>query len=185
MGKRFALLDRDGTLIVERSYLAAPEEVELLPKAAAGLQRFAECGWGRLLLTNQSGVGRGYFDLAAVEAVHRRMLELLRQAGASLDGIYICPHAPEDGCDCRKPRPGLAMRAAAEWRFDLRASVVVGDKASDVCLGKAIGARTILVRTGYGEAELAGGVEPDWVAGDLEEAAELAVTASPAAGDGR
>ncbi len=188
MPRRFVLLDRDGTLIVERNYLAAPEGVELLPDAAAGLRRFAGSGWGRLLLTNQSGVGRGYFDMAAVEAVHRRMLELLAREGASLDGVYVCPHAPEDGCDCRKPRPGLALRAAAEWHFDPRAAVVIGDKAGDIDLGKAIGAKTILVRTGYGEAELSrGAVQPDWVAGGLEEAAELAIagTRSNVAADER
>jgi D-glycero-D-manno-heptose 1,7-bisphosphate phosphatase len=104
------------------------------------------------------------------------MLELLAQAGASLEGIYVCPHAPLDGCDCRKPRPGLALRAAADWQFDPRAAVVIGDKAGDIDLGRAIGARTILVRTGYGETELSrGGVRPDWVAADLEEAAELAI----------
>ena len=104
------------------------------------------------------------------------MLQLLARAGASLDGIYVCPHAPEDGCDCRKPRPGMALRAAADWHFDPRTAVVIGDKASDIGLGRAIGAKTILVRTGYGEAELAqGGVRPDWVAKDLTEAAELAI----------
>ncbi|MGP8248290.1 MAG: D-glycero-alpha-D-manno-heptose-1,7-bisphosphate 7-phosphatase [Bryobacteraceae bacterium] len=182
--RRFVLLDRDGTLIVERNYLAAPEGVELLPHAAAGLERLGESGWGRLLLTNQSGVGRGYFDLAAVRAVHRRLLELLARQGASLEGIYVCPHVPEDGCDCRKPRPGLALRAAADWRFDPRTAVVIGDKASDIDLGKAIGALTILVRTGYGETELSrGDVRPDWVANDLEEAAELAILKTDGAGD--
>jgi histidinol-phosphate phosphatase family protein len=179
----FVLLDRDGTLIVERGYLANPEGVELLPNAAAGLERLGDSGWVRLLLTNQSGVGRGYFDRAAVEAVHRRMLELLARAGASLEGVYVCPHAPEDGCDCRKPLPGLALRAASEWRFDPRTAVVIGDKASDIDLGKAIGAKTILVRTGYGETELARGVvRPDWVANDLKEAAELAIAESSAGG---
>jgi D-glycero-D-manno-heptose 1,7-bisphosphate phosphatase len=169
---------------VERNYLAAPEGVELLPNAAAGLQRLRESGWGRLLLTNQSGVGRGYFDLAAVAAVHRRMLELLAQSGASLEGIYVCPHAPEDGCDCRKPRPGLALRAAADWQFDPRTAVVIGDKACDIDLGRAIGAQTILVRTGYGETALSrGGVRPDWVANDLEEAAQLAIAETAGAGD--
>lgn len=172
---RFVLLDRDGTLIVEKNYLAAPEGVELLPRAAAGLRRLADSGWGRLLLTNQSGVARGYFDLAAVDAVHRRLLELLAQAGTSLDGIYICPHAPEDGCDCRKPRPGMALQAAADWHFDPRTAVVIGDKASDIGLGRAIGAKTILVRTGYGATELAGGIRADCVANDLAEAAELAI----------
>src|SRR5512142_2196462 len=91
---RFVILDRDGTLIVEKNYLCDPEQVELLPGAAEGLRRFAGLGWGRLVITNQSGVGRRYFDLSAVDAVHRRMHELLARAGAAVDGIYVCPHAP-------------------------------------------------------------------------------------------
>lgn len=168
------ILDRDGTLIAERHYLSDPEDVELLPNAAAGLRLFEEMGWGRVLVTNQSGVGRKYFDGKCVEAVHGRMRALLAEDGASLDGIYVCPHAPEDNCACRKPKPALVLQAAAEWDFDVRESVVIGDKACDIDLGRALGATTILVRTGYGAEQLTSGeARPDFVIGDLTEAADL------------
>jgi histidinol phosphatase-like enzyme len=109
-----------------------------------------------------------------LEQIHARMKELLRSEGAAVRAIYVCPHQPDDGCDCRKPAPGLARWAAEEFRANLSGSFVVGDKACDIDLGKAVGAKTILVRTGYGaQLEREGAVQPDWVAKDLPEAAEL------------
>jgi D-sedoheptulose 7-phosphate isomerase len=172
--KRFIILDRDGTIIVERSYLSDPAGVELLPCAAEGLRRMESLDWGRLVVTNQSGIGRGYFDRKSVDEIHARMIELLRQAGTGIDAIYVCPHAPEDGCGCRKPGTALVLRAAAEWGFDPARSVVIGDKAGDVQLARALGARSILVRTGYGEEQLKQGLaQPDFVAENLLSAAEI------------
>ena len=172
MGPRgAALLDRDGTLIVERDYLSDPEGVELLPGAAAGLRRMREMGLALVVVTNQSGVGRGYFTEASLRAVHERMESLLAREGVRLDGIYHCPHAPDDGCDCRKPATGLAERAARELGFALARSAVIGDKGSDVALARALGVPAVLVTTGYGARELAAGAEPDAVAADLLEAA--------------
>jgi D-glycero-D-manno-heptose 1,7-bisphosphate phosphatase len=170
--RRFALLDRDGTLNAEKCYLASPDELELLPGTAAGLRHLARLGLGLVVVTNQSGVGRGYFQQSVVDAVHVRLRELLQQEGVILDGIFVCPHTGEDGCDCRKPKPGLALLAAEQLGFDSATAFVIGDKACDVELGRAIGATTILVRTGYGaQTEANGQTKADFVVGDLQEAA--------------
>ena len=169
--------DRDGTLIEERNYLADPQGVALLPGAAEAVRRAREAGYLAVVLTNQSGVGRGYFTMNEVEAVNRRLGELLAAEGAQLDGIYVCPHAPEDGCDCRKPRTGLVARAARELAMDLAGSWVIGDKAADVELARNAGMRSVLVETGYGASagegprRMADFVAPDvlaaveWIAG--------------------
>jgi len=167
----FVLLDRDGTLNVERNYLSDPEQLELIPGAAAALKRLRDLGYGLVVVTNQSGVGRGYFTLEAVERVHERLRALLAAEGASVDGIYICPHAPDQDCDCRKPLPGMALQARAEFGFDPAQAIVIGDKKVDVDLGRAIGATSILVRTGWGaDAEKAGDSQPDAVVDDLPAA---------------
>jgi D-glycero-D-manno-heptose 1,7-bisphosphate phosphatase len=171
MARRFVLLDRDGTLNVERHYLADPEQVELLPGVIPGLRLLQTHDLGLVVLTNQSGLARGYFDRAALAAVHARLRHLLAEAGIDLAAIHVCPHGPDDGCTCRKPAPGLALAAAAEHGFDLAQSFVIGDKGSDVELGRAVGATTILVRTGYGEHALQAGVTADHVAADLLDAA--------------
>lgn len=174
--KRFVILDRDGTLIVERNYLSSPDGVELLANAAVGLRRFKELGWGRLIVTNQSGIGRGYFTWDVVDAIHTQMKALFARHGAEIDGIYVCPHAPEDDCDCRKPRTGLVRKAAADWGFDPSDCLFVGDKACDVELGRALGGSTILVLTGYGKEHYQSGLaHPDFVVRDLNEAVDVAL----------
>jgi phosphoheptose isomerase len=146
----------------------------LLPNAAAGLRAFRRMGFGLVVVTNQSGVGRRFFTAATVGGIHRRMTELLGQEGVELDGIFFCPHVPSDVCSCRKPEPGLVLEAAAKLDFDPAECVVVGDKECDVELGRRVGARTVLVKTGYGARHLADGLaRPDLVAADLKEAAEL------------
>jgi D-glycero-D-manno-heptose 1,7-bisphosphate phosphatase len=171
--RRFVLLDRDGTVIVERNYLSDLDQVELIPGAADALRRLAARGLGLVLVTNQSGIGRGYFDEARLAEIHRRLIGLLRAEGARLDGIYVCPHHPDQACACRKPRTALAMRAAEELGFDPAACFVVGDTASDVELGRALGATTLLVRTGHGAAALANGeASADYVVADLAAAAD-------------
>ena len=132
-------------------------------------------GLGLVIVTNQSAVGRGYFDMARLEEIHGRLRELLAAENIELEGIYVCPHTPEDGCGCRKPLPGLLLQAAQELGFDPAEALVIGDKPCDIELGQAVGATTILVRTGYGtEHEAAGTVRPDHVADDLAAAAEVA-----------
>lgn len=172
-GKRFAVLDRDGTIIVERNYLSDPEQVELIANAAAGLRRFRELGFGLVAVTNQSGVGRGYFSMETAGRVHARMIELLAREGATLDGIYVCPHAPEEACECRKPKSGLVLQAAADLQFDPSDCIYIGDKASDVELGQRLGGVGVLVLTGYGKEHHESGLaHPDFVVADLLEAAD-------------
>jgi D-glycero-D-manno-heptose 1,7-bisphosphate phosphatase len=169
--RRFVLLDRDGTINVERHYLSRPAQVELLPGALEGLRSLRRLGLGLAVVTNQSGVGRGYFDESALDAVHERLRDLLQAGGVELDGVYSCPHLPADGCGCRKPQPGLARLAAADLGFDPSEAFVIGDKPCDVELGRRLGAATLLVRTGYGNRYPVGAVRPDHVADDLADAA--------------
>jgi D-glycero-D-manno-heptose 1,7-bisphosphate phosphatase len=173
-GRRFVVLDRDGTLIVERHYLSHPDQVELLSGAGAGLRRLRELGCGLVLVTNQSAIGRGFFDEARLELIHGRLRDLLQAERVRLDAIYFCPHTPDDGCACRKPRAGMIETAAHDLNFDPRLSFVIGDNECDVELGRRVGATTILVRTGYGmKVASETKVHPDYVVDDLAETAQL------------
>jgi histidinol-phosphate phosphatase family protein len=171
--RRFVLLDRDGTLIEERHYLSDPGGVVLTAGAGQALRRLVGRGLGLVVVTNQSAVGRGFFDFARLDAIHEALANRLAEEGIALDGVFACPHRPEDDCACRKPRTALVERASAELAFDPAEAFVVGDKASDLELGRRLGARTILVRTGYGRETEAAGGSPDHVADDLRGAADF------------
>lgn len=172
--RRFVLLDRDGTVIEELGHLSDPEGVRLLPGAAEALRELKGLGLGLALMTNQSAVGRGMIDAAGLDLIHRRMVRLLENEGVILDGIYVCPHTPEDGCECRKPKLGLLREAEQELGLEPAQSFMIGDKALDVEFGKAAGAITFLVRTGYGaEVEERGQAAPDYVVDDLVGAARI------------
>ena len=174
MRRGVVVLDRDGTINVERHYLADPAQVELLAGAAEGLRHLRDLGLELIVVTNQSGVGRGYFTEDTLAAIHARLVECLAAEGVELGGIYVCPHVPADGCRCRKPGPGLLEQAARERGFEPRAAFVIGDKASDIELGRRAGSTTLLVRTGYGsEVAGAGDVIADHVVEDLREAARV------------
>lgn len=160
------LLDRDGTVLVHRAYLSDPEEVELVPGAAAALVSAKLAGWGLVVVSNQSGVGRGLFTMQAVQAVNERMKERLASEGAELDGIYVCPDHPDKPDSCRKPGPGMAHRAAAEHGFDLAQSVVVGDNEPDILLANGLGVPAVLVMTGHADP---GKGKPDFVIPSLAE----------------
>ena len=168
--RRFVVLDRDGTLIEEREYLSDPDRVRLLAGVAPALRELRQMGYGLVVITNQSGIGRGFFDRAQLQRVHQRLGELLQAEGVYLDALYVCPHAPEDGCACRKPKLGLLQKAAEDLGFDMASSIVIGDKTSDIEMGGMAGAVTFLVRTGYG-AQVAGEVTADYVVDDLAGAA--------------
>jgi D-glycero-D-manno-heptose 1,7-bisphosphate phosphatase len=172
--RRFVLLDRDGTINDQLDYVLEPGQLRLIPGAAHALRELRSLDLGLVVVTNQSPVGRGWITLEQLDAIHDRLSELLAAEGAGVDAYYACPHGPGDGCDCRKPAPGLALRAAAEHGFDLTEAFVVGDYRSDVEMGRRVGARTLLVRTGYGREELdAAAPFADHVVADLAEAAAI------------
>lgn len=167
------VLDRDGTIIDECSYLSDPDQVKLLPGAAEALRRLKGMGLGLAVVTNQSAVGRGFFSEQRLKEIHQRLGEILKSEGIQLDGLYYCPHKPEDECWCRKPGIGLMKQASDELGFDLGGSFVIGDKMSDIEMGQHAGAVTFLVRTGYGtQAAADPAVAADHVVADLVEAAE-------------
>lgn len=145
------LLDRDGTIIEDAEYLSDPNGIRLLPGATEGLLQLQEAGLTLAVVSNQSGVARGYFDSEAVHVVNRALDDMLRAANISIAGWYFCPHGPDDDCACRKPRPGLVEQAASQLNIDLARSWVIGDKPSDALLAQAVGARGILVLTGEGK----------------------------------
>lgn len=172
--RRFVLLDRDGTIIVERRYLSDPEGVELLPGVVSGLRQLSRMGLGLVVITNQSGIGRGFFDETRLALIHQRLYELLAAEQVWLDGIYSCPHIPEDKCSCRKPQTSLLTQAAIHLDFDPQTTFVIGDKPCDVELGQRVGATTFLVRTGYGAQVAAEAlVTPDYIVDDVREAARV------------
>jgi D-glycero-D-manno-heptose 1,7-bisphosphate phosphatase len=164
-------VDRDGTLIEEVGYLDRVERVELYPWTIDALRALNRAGFRIVLVSNQSGVARGFFPEAVVEAVHRHMADLLAAGGARIDAYYYCPHHPDGkvaryavACECRKPSPALVQRAVDEFGIDPARSFVVGDRWLDVALARRVGARAVLVRTGYGATEEAR--PPDGLAAD-------------------
>ena len=184
---RAVFLDRDGTICFERGYIARPEDLELIPGAASAIKAINCSSMLAVLVTNQSGVARGILTREGVERVNKRLRELLSHEGAVLDGIYFCPHlsgAPlkeyDLDCPCRKPNPGMLLKAASDMSIDLSSSYGVGDKLGDVEATKRAGATGILVLTGYGRSEVARVRSeelpsysiPDHVASDLKAAVE-------------
>jgi histidinol-phosphate phosphatase family protein len=180
--KKAVILDRDGTLIVEKHYLHHPDGVEILPGVPEGLALLRQHGYALIVATNQAGVGRGYYSPGEMQAVNERVEALLAEAGVALDAIYCCLHAPDEGCRCRKPAPGMLEQAACERGLSMEASFVVGDKESDILLGKLAGMQTVLVRTGYGAKVEEEGTQATYVADTLYEAAQWVVATASAGG---
>jgi D-glycero-D-manno-heptose 1,7-bisphosphate phosphatase len=146
-------LDRDGTINRDVHHLSDPAQLELLPGAADGLRRLCESGCPLIVVSNQSPIGRGWFDEARLREIHDRLAAMLAEVGVTIAGWYWCPHVPDAGCTCRKPAPGLFFRARDELGVILEGSWIIGDRLSDMQAGRQAGARSILVATGYGEAE--------------------------------
>lgn len=153
MSRAAVFFDRDGTLIRDVEFASRPEQVELLPGAAEAVRDLAQQGWFIVLVTNQSGIGRGYFTPDDYERVHRRLVELLEEHDARLDASYHCPHAPEELCDCRKPGVGMFQQAAREHDLDLTVSWCIGDRWRDVAPAQALGATGLLVQSEATPAE--------------------------------
>lgn len=149
-GRAAVFLDRDGTIIVDKHYLADPDGVELEHNAAAGLKALAAQGFVLVVISNQSGIARGMFTQQDADAVNARVSELLAASGVNVAGWYYCPHSDADDCSCRKPKSGLIERAELELGLDRHHSFVIGDKPSDIGLARAVGASAILLETGEG-----------------------------------
>lgn len=158
MARRPAIfLDRDGVVIEDGHYVGTVDRVRLVPGSAAAVAALNRAGWVVVVVTNQGGVARGFFTFESVPVVHAHIGELLAPHGGRVDAFYYCPHHPDGEveayrgpCDCRKPKPGMLRQAAADLNLDLERSWMVGDRVSDLEAGAAVGARTVLVRTGYG-----------------------------------
>jgi D-glycero-D-manno-heptose 1,7-bisphosphate phosphatase len=171
---KVVILDRDGTLVIDRGYLGDPAGLEFEPGAAQGLRRLYSHGYRLVVITNQSGVGRGYFALERLEAMNARLNVMVENAGARLEGIYYCPHTPDAGCTCRKPALGLLTRAASDLSFNPAAAVMIGDKESDIEFGRRAGATTILIGVDARTAPVR--FRPDIVAPNLIEAARALIS---------
>ena len=163
------VLDRDGTIVVDRHYLKDPDALQFAAGAAVGLQRMRDLGYRLVLITNQSGIARGFFSLSTLAEVHERLKQMLNSIGVRLEGIYFCPHGPEEGCTCRKPQLGLMRQAAKELGFEMSRAIVIGDKASDIEFGQRAGAVTVLI----GNPESPSPVAPDFIAENLWAAADI------------
>ena len=170
-------LDRDGTICEEVGYLNHASRFRMFPFAAEALRRINEGGFAVIVVSNQSGVARGYFPESLVLQVNQLMAQQLLEDGAKVDAVYYCPHASSENCFCRKPKTGMLEQAALEHCIDLQRSFVIGDRYGDIQLAHNAKARGILVRTGYGEGELAWHAAkwpapPDFVANDLTQAVD-------------
>jgi D-glycero-D-manno-heptose 1,7-bisphosphate phosphatase len=159
--KKAVFIDRDGTLNVEKSYLYRIEDFEFIPGSPEAIRHLREAGFLVIVVTNQSGVARGYFSLAEVDILHRHIQKELKKLGTCIDAFYACPHHPTEGigefrreCGCRKGEPGMLLQAAAEHDINLAASYMVGDKVADVDAGERAGCTPLLVMTGYGSTEV-------------------------------
>jgi D-glycero-D-manno-heptose 1,7-bisphosphate phosphatase len=148
-------LDRDGVLIENRpDYVRSWAQVEIFPQALQALARAAQSAYKIVLITNQAGIGRGLILPEVAEEINRRLVAEVVKAGGRIDGVYLCPHKPEDSCECRKPRPGLILQAARELDLDLKRSIFIGDALTDLQAGQAAGInRLALVSTGRGKEQ--------------------------------
>ena len=166
------ILDRDGTIVIDRHYLDDPAQLCFLPGAAEGLRILTQNGHRIVVITNQSGVGRGLFTLERMHEVNNRLIRMAAEAGARIDAVYSCPHEPAAACACRKPNTQLVFDAARQFGFDPAGSVVIGDKSTDVELGRRLQAISMLV-SAEGRAADGAWVEPDYIVRDLVEAAQV------------
>ena len=170
-------LDRDGTLNPDPGYIRSPDQFELFPDVVLAMAKLKQAGARLIVVTNQSGVARGMVSISDLDAIHAKLSRLLGEAGVSLDAIYLCPHHPDDACDCRKPNTGLIDRAVQERHVDLSRSYVIGDHVRDMELAKRVKSRSILVTTGAVSPQrvdelIASGFVPDCIAISLAEAVD-------------
>lgn len=172
---RLVILDRDGVINEDSDdYIRTPEEYIPIPGSLEAIARLKKAGFTVVVATNQSGIGRGYFDIDTLNAMHDKLNQLLAEVGGSVDGFFYCPHAPEDHCDCRKPAPGLYQQISQQFNTELTGVPVIGDSLRDIEAAWVVGASPILVRTGKGSRTLATseGLDDVPVYEDLAEAVD-------------
>lgn len=169
---KVVILDRDGTIVVDRGYLADPAGLEFLPGAAEGLRLMHQRGCRLVVITNQSGVGRGLFSLGRLHEMNSRLEDMVRLRDARIERIYYCPHRPDENCRCRKPQTKLLMDAARDLSFEPAKAVVIGDKSADIEFGRRAGAVTMLVSSD-GLSSDGKRTAADYVVRDLLDAAAM------------
>lgn len=176
--RKAVFLDRDGTICEDADYLSRPADLQVFPFAAEAVKLLNDNDFLVVLITNQSGIARGFFDENALCEIHEKLCADLAKDGAKLDAIYFCPHKPENNCGCRKPRIGMIEQAAADFSIDTANSWMIGDKAIDVETGFNAEAKTALVLTGYGQTEIEKlNVKPDLIVDNLLHAAKKVIAA--------
>jgi histidinol-phosphate phosphatase family protein len=169
LGKiKAVFLDRDGTIIYDVGYPKDPEQIQLLPGVIEALNSLKKHRFKLIIVSNQSGIGRGILTLNEVEQINRHVVSILGKNGISIDATYYCPHAPEERCSCRKPSPEMLLRAAKDLNLDLGRSFLIGDKLSDIEAGKRAGCKTILLRNNSTAEEIR--TTPDFIASNWPEA---------------
>lgn len=170
-------IDRDGVInkYLDNDYVKSWHDFAFLPKAREAMKLLANAGWEVIVITNQAGIGKGVMTKKTVEAINARMTAEIEAHGGRIKATYYCPHRSDENCECRKPRPGMLLRAAREHKIDLTDCYLIGDAITDIQAGKAVGCRTVLVRTGRGEGQLKNRDEwpvlPDYIATDIHEGA--------------
>jgi len=175
--RRAIFVDRDGTICLDKHYLADPDGLELMPKAPGGIKRLNDAGIPVIVITNQSGIARGLFDVNRLNEIHERLRQLLALRGARIDDLYFCPHMPNAGCRCRKPAPGMLLDAAVKHDINLKESFVIGDRMMDIECAHNVGARAVLVPEPGDQYDVASERQlskekPDFEARDFEEAVD-------------
>jgi len=175
MANRAVFLDRDGTMAKDVPYCSRPENFKLFPDTAKAIKLLSEYGFKVIVITNQSGIARGYFTEEALDKIHDKMQRMLAEEGTCVNGIYFCPHHPEDNCDCRKPKPKLILQAARDFDIDLKQSFVVGDLQTDIEMSKAVGCSTVLISRENNYRQ----IEPDCIANNLLQVAKWIVSITP------
>lgn len=181
MKKRKAVfLDRDGTIVVHEPYLSSPDQLKLLPNTSHGIRLFKEHGYLIIVITNQSGIARGFFDEKRLTLIHRKLTGMLGNEGVVIDDLYYCPHHTEGiiehykvDCDCRKPKPGMILDAARKYHIDLTQSLMIGDSETDMLAGKNAGCRCVLIKNDCNNASTDMVIRIDYVVKDLLEAARI------------
>jgi len=177
MGNKAVFIDRDGTINIDGPYLDDPDKFKMYPNVGKGVKKLKDQGFKIIVITNQSGIARGYFTEEVLSKIHERMSMEFNEFGVELDGIYYCPHHPDNACGCRKPKTGLFENAIEKHDIDVDRSYMIGDKILDICAGQKIGVKTVLIPEAHNRTKILSEKNeweccPDYIADDFMEAAK-------------